>query len=735
MNPSAQGPTNSDSLQSSTGFCARESFRALQTPLRYLKGIGPKRGQQLEVFGLETVEDLLYHLPFRYEDRRQIKKIAAAIVGQNETFVGRLDAVRKTYNPRRRAQMLVGRLSDDSGVIDLVWYRAPSYLVDRLTNGQSLLVHGRVEAGTGRLRRLVHPEFETLGPEEHHDLPKILPIYLRPGGLPLSLLRRWIAQSLDSYADKLGSCLPRAMTQRLKLMPLAQALTQLHRPANETDMAALNGFASTAHRTIILDEFFYLQLGLRIRKQRRAQTPGMALRRREGKLVAAMRGLLPFKLTRAQERVLAAIDADLDSDRVMQRLVQGDVGSGKTMVAWLGSLRVIENGYQAVWMAPTELLAEQHYRNIKAHADKLGISAALITGSQSAKERRTILAKMAAGEVSFVVGTHALIQENVSIPRMALGVIDEQHRFGVLQRLSLQRLTAGAPGMSQLSGQPHMLLMSATPIPRSLAMVLYGDLDVSFLDELPPGRTPVQTKVFQEQDRKSLYTLVLDELCCGHQVFVVYPLVESSEQLQQVRDATQMAERMRQGPFKRFGVGLVHGKMTINERDEVMRAFRDGVVGVLVSTTVIEVGIDIPNATVMVVEHAERFGLSQLHQLRGRVGRGSAPGHCLLVNRGPRNTVAEERLRVMERERDGFKIADADLALRGPGELLGTRQSGLGDFRLANLMRDARLLIEARREAEDWLRNDPDLSKPESTMLREILMRRWGRRLELGAVG
>jgi ATP-dependent DNA helicase RecG len=380
-------------------------------------------------------------------------------------------------------------------------------------------------------------------------------------------------------------------------------------------------------------------------------------------------------------------------------------------------------------------LAEQHFHNVSRYADALGTKSALLTGSQAVKDRKATLESVADGKIQFVVGTHALIQEGVSVPKLGLGVIDEQHRFGVMQRLSLQRLLSADSGTAPIGKQPHMLLMSATPIPRSLAMVLYGDMEVSFLDEMPPGRSPIQTRVYYEQGRRSVYQLVIKELRAGRQAFIVYPLVEASEELTQVRDASQMAEKMRQGVFKDFGVGLVHGKMSTAERDDVMRSFRDGAIGVLVATTVIEVGIDIPNATVMVIEHAERFGLSQLHQLRGRVGRGSAAGYCLLINRAPRNPLAGKRLRVMEQQHDGFKIAEADLAMRGPGEFLGTRQSGLGDFRLANLVRDAKILMEARKEAQAWLEKDPELSSLESAELREVLLHRWGQRLQLGAVG
>jgi len=643
--------------------------------------------------------------------------------------------LQKRFNPRRRAQMLTGRLADDSGVMGLIWYRAPGFLANRLTARQLLLVHGKVEPGAGSERRIAHPEFEVLEAEDAVDLAKIVPVYVRPAGVSLTLMRRWANQAVAGYAGHLPNCLPRSTKERLKLFDLPSALRDLHGPAPDADIAALNDFSGLAHRTIIFDELFFLQLGLGMRKNNSRARAGIALPRQRTERLARMNRLLPFRLTGAQKRVLDEIFADMESAAVMQRLIQGDVGAGKTMVAWYASLRVIDNGYQAVWMAPTELLAEQHFRSLKPYADGLNVRAALVTGSLPAKERKAALELAASGAAQLVLGTHALIQEGVEIPRMALGVIDEQHRFGVVQRLALQRLTGKTGAGSLEANAPHMLLMSATPIPRSLALVLYGDLDVSILDELPPGRTPISTKVYGEKARREVYALVLEQLRRGHQAFIVYPLVEASEQLQLVRDATQMAEKMRAGAFKEFGVGLVHGRMSPAERDDVMRAFRDGKLGVLVSTTVIEVGIDIPNATVMVIEHAERFGLSQLHQLRGRVGRGTAAGHCLLINRAPGNPLAAQRLRVMEKEHDGFKIAEADLAQRGPGEFLGTRQSGLGDFRLANLARDTRLLLEARREAQAWLQNDPDLESPESARMKEILMQRWAQRLQLGTVG
>jgi ATP-dependent DNA helicase RecG len=712
---------------------SRAGLRTLDRPIQFLSGVGPKRATQLKSLGIETVGDLLDHLPFRYEDRRQVKKVAAAVAGEEASFTGCLIGLQSRYVPRRRSQMLLGVLQDDTGVLDLVWYRAPQFLIAGLAKNQTLLVHGKLEPSMHGRLRLVHPDFEVLDGSDDSNTRRILPIYIHPAGLSLTLLRGWIAQALKECSASLPRSLPQPVIERQGLMEPGAALAYLHEPPLDAGLETLNQFSSTAHRTIIFDELFYLQLGLGLRKKARDSSPAIRFDAPTGALSERMRKLLPFELTGAQARVLREIKTDLSGEQPMQRLVQGDVGSGKTMVAWFASLRAIEQGRQAVWMAPTEILAEQHYRNLKKFAELLGISSALLTAATPAKEKKAVVDRIERGAISFIVGTHALIQEEVRAPGMGLGVIDEQHRFGVMQRLSLQRLVNRSASGS--SPQPHMLLMSATPIPRSLAMVFYGDMEVSFVDEMPPGRTPIQTKVFTERERNRVYGLVLDELKRGRQAFVVLPLVEASEQLQQVRDATQMAEKMRDTLFKDFGVGLVHGRLKVEERDRTMRAFRDGKLGILVATTVIEVGIDIPNATVMVIEHAERFGLSQLHQLRGRVGRGAAKGYCLLVNRGFGNSVAAERLRVMEKEHDGFKIAEADLKLRGPGELLGSRQSGLADFRFANLARDARLLAEARREALAWLDADPRLTSKASAGMREILRRRWGKTLQLGLVG
>jgi ATP-dependent DNA helicase RecG len=711
------------------------SLRALSTSIGNLKGIGPKRAAQLKSFGIQTVLDLLRHLPFRYEDRRRIEKISSASAGMETTFVGQLIGLQKRYIPRRRSQILLATLRDDSGSIDLVWYHAPRYLADSLANGQMISAHGKVEPGMPGRLRMVHPEFDFVEYGQETELQRIVPIYVHPAGLPLSLMRRWIGEALSAYGVYLVDSLPQSITERHRLMTLPAAINELHAPPREIDVDTFNSFSSRAHRTVVFEELFYLQLGLGERKQARSQSASIRFSAEKARLSQRMRDLLRFELTGAQRRALSEIEADMAQPQPMQRLLQGDVGSGKTMVAWFASLRAMEHGYQAIWMAPTEILAEQHYRNLKDFADQLRIPSALLTAATPAKERKALLQAIARSDVAFVVGTHAIIQQEIRAPRMGLGVIDEQHRFGVMQRLSLQRLVEKTEHPSASSRQPHMLLMSATPIPRSLAMVLYGDMEVSFIDEMPPGRRPVQTQVFAERDRKNVYSLVLDQLRQGRQAFVVLPLVEPSEQLAQVRDATQMAQKMQQTMFRQFGIGLVHGRLKSVERDRIMRSFRDGALSLLVATTVIEVGIDVPNATVMVIEHAERFGLSQLHQLRGRVGRGAAQSHCLLVNRGTGSALAAERLRVMEKEHNGFKIAEADLRLRGPGEFLGARQSGLADFHFANLARDARLLTEARRAALEWLDRDPELKSKSSAGMRQILRHRWGAALELASVG
>jgi ATP-dependent DNA helicase RecG len=586
----------------------------------------------------------------------------------------------------------------------------------------------------GQQKRITHPEFERMDAGEETDRSGIVPVYLVTEGLPLRTFRRWVAQVLSDYSSFLPSFIPESVATRQGIMDLQRAISEVHRPDRSAEIPGLNHFSSRAHRSIIFDEFFYLQLGLGLKKKTRAAQKGIAFAGDAQTLTPKMRALLPFRLTAAQERVLREVYSSMESAYPMQRLIQGDVGSGKTIVAWLATVRAIENGFQAVWLAPTELLAEQHFANLKRYADALGISSTLLKGSLPAARKKDALERIARAEARFVVGTHALIQEGVRVPRMGIGVIDEQHRFGVVQRMAFRALAHWAAASAPDRPQPDILLMSATPIPRSLALVLYGDLEVSSVEESPPGRLPIQTFVYSERDRGEVYRRVGAELRQGRQAYIVCPLVENSDRLP-LRDATLMFENLSAGIFQDFRLGLLHGRINSAEREATMLRFKEGALQVLVATTVIEVGIDVPNATLMVIEHADRFGLSQLHQLRGRVGRGSRQSRCFLLCSRAAGADALGRLRLMEKEHNGFKIAQADLRLRGPGELLGTRQSGLADFRLANLIRDSRLLIDARQEALDWLAGDPSLKAADSRSLATILRHRWGERLELGDIG
>ncbi len=703
-------------------------LEALRMPVQFVKGVGPKRAEQLATLGLTTVDDLLFHLPFRYEDRRDVRTIAALRPGEQATVEAVLGGVQERWAGRGRRRVLEAVATDSTGSLALVWYHQLQYFRTRYRAGQRVLLHRRVDAPRLALRggsvlRIVHPEVEILETGEDAEIGRVVPIYGKPAGIPEGAMRRLVHSAVEHYAARVPSALPDPIVARRGLVDLSEALRQVHQPAADADVAALNAGTSPAHRAIVYDELFYLQLGLALRKSSVAHEPGIAFRvpaERAARLGAA----LPFTLTGAQCRVIAAIEADMAAPRPMQRLVQGDVGSGKTVVALHAVAVAVESGYQAALMAPTELLAEQHCDTIRKLAAPIGLRVALLTGTVTGKLRGRTERAIARGDIDLVVGTHALIQEGIAFRRLGLGVIDEQHRFGVMQRATLKRHGTN----------PDMLLMTATPIPRTLALTLYGDLDVSALDELPPGRRPVVTRVFHQRQRERVLDLVRRELDAGRQAYVVFPLVSESEK-SDLLDATRMARELAEGPLAAYRVALVHGQMRPDEKDAVMRRFRTGEHQVLVCTTVIEVGIDVPNATVIVIEHAERFGLAQLHQLRGRVGRGGHRSLCFLLASYAQGDQARERLRVMEETNDGFRIAEKDLELRGPGEFLGTRQSGLPDFRAANLIRDSALLHAAQEDAAAWLAADPELRAVESAPLREVLAARWAGRLELARVG
>ncbi|HEX7126447.1 MAG TPA: ATP-dependent DNA helicase RecG [Thermodesulfobacteriota bacterium] len=696
----------------------------MSTPLQFIKGVGPKVAEALARKGLATVEDALYFLPRTYEDRRRPVRIAAAEPGTRVVILGEVVASGVAFfGGRRRGYEMA--VSDGSGVVHGRWFHPPGGgFQSRFPRGTRVLLSGDLQRFAGKLS-MVHPDVEPAdggGDAVHFN--RIVPIYSEAEGVPQKTLRRILKSVVDAYADSASGSIPPAVAGELALLPLPEALRAVHFPPEEADTAAYLAARTPAHRTLIMDELFALQLGLAMRRRGLALEPAPVLRG-DGRLVDRLRARLPFALTAAQERAAREIAADLASGHPMHRLLQGDVGSGKTLVALVAALVAVESGYQAALMAPTELLAEQHYLTAHRLLAPLGLEVLLLTGAQGKAERAKVLRRIEQGDTHLVVGTHAVIQDQVAFRRLGLGIVDEQHRFGVAQRATLARK----------GERPHLLVMTATPIPRTLAMTVYGDLDVSILDELPPGRSPIETRVIWPGQRREVLEAIRARIARGEQAYVVYPLVEESEapELANLKDATQAAEDLAQA-LPGVRVGLLHGRMGADEKESVMVAFRDRRLDLLVATTVIEVGIDVPNATLMVIEHAERFGLSQLHQLRGRVGRGSKASACLLVASGRRTEEAARRLAVMERTTDGFRIAEADLEIRGPGDFLGTRQSGVPDFRVANLFRDQRLLVAAREAAFALVARDPDLSDPAHRGTKEAVRRRWAGRLSLAGV-
>ena len=708
------------SAAASSSHSFRSSQPPLKKPVQYVKGVGPRRAEQLARLGIETVEDLLYHIPFRYQDRREVKKIRDLEIGDEIAITGQIARMGRRFLARRRRWVLEAVVRDETGFLFLLWYHQHRYFQQRYQLGQNVLLYGKVEKGMKGGKWMIHPDMEPL--EEEEETARVLPIYNKTTEMTVAAMRRIVHGAVDQHADLVPNGVPQEICERLQLMPLNQALRNLHFPPLDVEIAALNEATSPAHRAVVFDELFYLQLGMALRRRNIVKEDGLSIV--PGPLVQQMYGILPFQLTAAQERVVETIFRDMAAPHPMNRLVQGDVGSGKTIVAFFAALAALDSGYQVAFMAPTELLAEQHCRTLTPLVEQLGISMVLLTGDTRAKRKQEIYDQLERGEVEIAIGTHALIQDSVSFKHLGLIIVDEQHRFGVMQRAALRKRGVN----------PDILLLTATPIPRTLSLTMYGDLDVSAIDELPPGRKPTTTQIFHEGQRKKVYQLVKEQIDQGRQAYVVYPLVEESEKLD-LKAATTMAKELSQTFFADYSVGLVHGRLKGEEKDAVMQGFKSGEHQLLVSTTVIEVGIDVPNATVIVIEHAERFGLAQLHQLRGRVGRGQAASFCLLLAQYTPADESIRRLRIMAETNDGFKIAEADLAFRGPGEFLGTRQSGMPDFRVANIVRDSKILETARDEALAWLERDPDLASPESRRLRAVLEDRWAGRLELARVG
>ncbi|MDG2335444.1 MAG: ATP-dependent DNA helicase RecG [Myxococcota bacterium] len=711
-----------------------------------LPGVGGKRADSLAQRGIATVGDLLFHLPSRYEDRRRLSRVSELEVGRRATFIASVLAVdfvgsRARGHTRQILQAVVG---DDGGTISLKWFRGGESIARNLKQGDRLLITGDIVRYRFS-KEIVHPEVERLddsppesdsgeerpGPKgeepESENVQHVVPLYTAPEKVNPRTLRRLIQSAVESHADLLVGWLPPRLAAQRGLPAAADAIRQVHCPGPGADVDAYSDQVSAAHERLILEELYLLEVGLALVRQARGFEPGFALNPQSETVQAVIHGL-PFELTAAQQRVWSEIAGDLARPHPMHRLLQGDVGSGKTVVALLAAVAAQAAGKQAALMAPTELLAEQHARTLaKLVGDaNLGSSLrmALLTASRSAQEIARIKGGLAEGKIDLVVGTHALVQEDVHFQGLGLAIIDEQHRFGVRQRAALA--ARGAGGL-----QPHSLLMTATPIPRTLALTVYGDLDVSVIDSLPPGRSPVETDLLREGEGGRIVGIIEETLARGEQVYVVYPLVEESEKVD-LRSALESAERIRRA-FPDARVGVLHGRLEAGERGRVMDAFGKGELDLLVATTVIEVGVDVPNATLMVIEHAERFGLAQLHQLRGRVGRGNLPGRCLLVARGG-SEKGEARMRAMLDTTDGFVIADADLKIRGPGEFLGTRQSGqLQNLRIADLVRDARLVSVAREAALAVVRADPGLGKDPG--LARAVAARWGDKLALVEVG
>jgi ATP-dependent DNA helicase RecG len=680
----------------------------LDAPVTVLSGVNVGYADKFSRLGVTTIRDLLQLFPRRYDDFRRLKLISQLEYGEEVTIIATVweASLRRT---RGGAQMVQAVMSDDSGTIQCTWFNQ-TYLLDKLARGRQIVISGKVDEYMGRLT-FQNPEWEPLDKELLHTA-RLVPIYPLTEGITNKWLRRLMKNTVDYWAPRITDYLPRSVVEPARLADLNTALRQIHFPDDWDDL-------ERARRRLAFDELFLIQMGVMIQKQAWRAEPGRALEFDPAAVEQFLAGL-PYQLTGAQQRALNEILADIRTPVPMNRLLQGDVGSGKTVVAAAAAWAAVAVGVQVALMAPTEILAEQHFKtltNILNNGERSTVNVRLLTGSTPDEDRQRIYAELADGAAHIVVGTHALIQPNVTFRDLALVIIDEQHRFGVQQRAALR----------QKGYMPHMLVMTATPIPRTLALTLYGDLDLSIIDEMPPGRQKIETHWLFPTERERAYNFIRAQVDQGHQAFVICPLVEESEKLKardmEVKAAVEEYERLKKEVFPNLKLGLLHGRMKGEEKEATMGQFARGELDVLVSTSVVEVGIDVPNATVMLVEGANRFGLSQLHQFRGRVGRGPAPAYCLLLADSG-NVASDERLKAIEATDDGFKLAEKDLELRGPGEFFGTRQSGLPDLRLAQLT-DVKLLELARAQAENLFNADPGVKSPENKLLAERVARFW----------
>jgi len=732
------------------------------TPVQYVKGIGPRLAEILAAKGLATVDDLLHYLPFRYEDRLNPRSVAELRAGEMATVIAEV----RNSGLFRTRRMPIFQLTVGQGRTKLkcIWFNA-AYLQDRFQAGQMVALCGKVEEDRDGELQIVQPQFEILGDINEEggadeaekkaaaslEIGRIVPIYESTGQGKLTprWFRRIIRWTLENLNPELPDPIPAAVRAHLSLVSPREAWWKVHWPDAGESFSDLQSSRTAAHVRLIFDELFFIELGLELkRREQKAQT-GIAFRL-DGGVREAIKKILPFHPTAAQKRVLKEIATDMQTPCPMRRLLQGDVGSGKTIVAFQAAIIAIENGYQVALMAPTEILAQQHYFSARQILERAGYRIVLLTGSLEQDRKRDVRRHIAQGNAQLVIGTHALIQDRVEFENLGLVVVDEQHRFGVMQRLKLMKRSDGArvgagdppaqPGegarrSTESDPEPDVLVMTATPIPRTLALTLYGDLDVSVLDELPPGRTPVVTRSLPDERAPEVWDFVRKQIGAGHQAYVVYPVIEENEE-RELKAAQQMHRQLREKIFPNLHVGLLHGRLDADEKERVMREFQQGKIEILVATTVIEVGVDVPNATVMVIEHADRFGLAQLHQLRGRIGRGAAKSYCVLMRGGKVSEEGERRLDAMVRSNDGFQIAELDLELRGPGEFFGTKQAGIPSFRVANIIRDRQLLEAAKREAAFVISGpNAEISKEEIDRALREMRSRWAMSYGLVEVG